>query len=50
VAIATLLAFYNSIHSCGTETIYSGFGSDFGKVSVPVPDPDPDIYLSQFFK
>jgi hypothetical protein len=25
------------------ETIYSVFGSDFGKVLVPVPDPNPDL-------
>ncbi len=29
-------------HCCGTDVIYSGSGSDFGKVSVPVPDPDQD--------
>ncbi len=29
---------------CGSETIYSGSGSDLGKVSDPDPDPDPDPY------
>ncbi len=42
---------------CGTETVYSGSGSYFGKVSIPVPhtDPDPDhtyleVFQIQFFK
>jgi hypothetical protein len=29
-------------YCCGTETIYSGSDSDFGKVSIPVPNTDPD--------
>jgi hypothetical protein len=28
---------------CVIETMYSGFGCDFGKVSIPVPDPDHTI-------
>jgi hypothetical protein len=27
---------------CRTETIYSGSGSDFGKVPVPYSNPDPN--------
>jgi hypothetical protein len=41
------------IQCCGTETIYSGSSSDFGKVSVSVPFPDPDpknTILSTFFQ
>ncbi len=45
-SVISVSAEYCEPQCCGTETIYSGSGFDFGKVSIPilvlVPDPYPD--------